>query len=698
MRSVQNMLSLARPFGGLDLNANPEDIGPGDCAFCMDTETSAGTLRRRPRYVEAAIVSVESRVATNFKVFRLGDQNLIFLKYNDGPEALIRNLDTGNEITYTFAIDHPLPPQYVPALDRLYVLATEQNDFADEHVGQSCKVYLDADGNIKTARIGIAAPVLAPSAAQYINVADDLEAGTWDYRYTFYNSVAKIESSPSPPSSSVASSGNTVIVGITSTSSDPQVDKIRLYRRQKYGADGVTPVDATWYYLTELDNENAIFEDDIANLTLDRGNASEVPMPIDSPTDDPSLPPECNVAAWHNNRMFYGGVNGKLYVSQLNNPDRLQPGLQWVISRSSTDPIRAMISAFGYLFIFTTRRCYYITGTGPETYVIDDVSATIGCIARDSLLEIDGAIYFASRQGICRMSTDGPEMISEPIGPLWRSIVHNALDRAHLMSAAYEPTSGHYVLNYSQSTGRFSAADIDGSRTPPDELPPERDNDGGGISLGTSGDPLQLSKVIGSDGTNNDLAPDDGDDVDDGRDLPTGLGPWFQLAFDVQRGKWQRWSMDSTWLANAVVPRTGTYSLLLSFEIGGTPRGISYMDGQRGGDYGYDANAAFYWRTGDVDFGLLRCKKFYYMGIAWHEAHVEDYPAVLRPQFRVDHRDWRELEAAGVDRDIPTPDRRKAWELASGGRTLTINLKVDQAPSTVSITGITVDTEAIGFQ
>lgn len=104
----------------------------------------------------------------------------------------------------------------------------------------------------------IAAPTTAPTLAD--GGAGSMTAGTYKYVYTFYRSTDGWESAPSAQGTITQVASRQVSISALQTSTDPQVDKIRIYRTTVGGA--------TFRLLTTINNGTTTYADNNTDSAL----------------------------------------------------------------------------------------------------------------------------------------------------------------------------------------------------------------------------------------------------------------------------------------------------------------------------------------------------------------------------------------------------------------------------------------------
>ncbi len=116
---------------------------------------------------------------------------------------------------------------------------------------------------------GIVAPVSANTFAADSGTG---LTGTYVYAYTYVNSVSGHESSASPFSAAHVVANKTINLTGLVASTDPQVDKINIYRTTTLGADP--------FYLTQINNGVTTYSDAAADTTL---GSTDAPLFNDPP-------------------------------------------------------------------------------------------------------------------------------------------------------------------------------------------------------------------------------------------------------------------------------------------------------------------------------------------------------------------------------------------------------------------------------
>lgn len=222
--------------------------------------------------------------------------------------------------------------------------------------------------------LGVDAPGPAPNLS---TVASGSLTGTFEYAYTYVDSVTGSESSVSP-SESVSPSGEDVTVSVTLPSQD-RVDTIRIYRTVDGGS--------TLLRLAEMDANQSEFTDD----------GSAPLLSLSAPTNH-GVPSEFEYTAHLKGYTF--GVSGTtLYWSKALDEDA------WPSVNSTTVPFEGGDSATGMvafqdtLLIFGHNNVLLLAGSG-GSWSISRADVNLGLTNARAVAQVGGSLVFLSHDGI----------------------------------------------------------------------------------------------------------------------------------------------------------------------------------------------------------------------------------------------------------------------------------------------------------
>ena len=212
--------------------------------------------------------------------------------------------------------------------------------------------------------------------------------GTYSYRYTYYNSNDGTESIPTNISDEIEVDEGLVIVSNIVKSNNPQVDKIRLYRV----GSNIT----TYSLVTELDNENQTYTDNIADIDID-GRI------LDSYNNYP--PVEGIKQLCYHLGYFLGFKDDTMYWSEIGNPNYWSK-FNYI---SFEEEVRGIGLLQGAILVFLPNKTYIIQGTDPSVFVKYLLSNEQGCVSYKSINYASNKIVWASNDGLC--TTNGGEIL-----------------------------------------------------------------------------------------------------------------------------------------------------------------------------------------------------------------------------------------------------------------------------------------------
>jgi hypothetical protein len=112
---------------------------------------------------------------------------------------------------------------------------------------------------------------------------------------------------------------------------------------------------------------------------------------------------------------------------------------------ANEDYMQRMLPAAGALFILRRNSIWTITGSGPESFQVQQV-ADVGCGGQGAAIAAEGAIWFANGGGCYRLSETGVELLSGSIREQWQRFT-----RLEYMSLAFD--SARKLLLVSGMTG-----------------------------------------------------------------------------------------------------------------------------------------------------------------------------------------------------------------------------------------------------
>lgn len=237
------------------------------------------------------------------------------------------------------------------------------------------------DGTSVTS-FGITRPASPPTIAD--SGVAGLHNGTYEARYTYLNSTTGVESSASDTSSTTLTVTSKKINWTWTVSPDAQVDKVRLYLRN-------TSTMASFFEADEVT---------VGHAQPYTTNIADADMTIAAPTTNQNDPPISSIKtlAWHHSRMF-AADDDQLYYSQVGVPEQFDPNAFERVNPQDGQRIVAIASFREVLVILKRNSLYILSGDDPNSWSIDLVDPSIGCVAKLSVVVVEGAMYWWSDIG-----------------------------------------------------------------------------------------------------------------------------------------------------------------------------------------------------------------------------------------------------------------------------------------------------------
>lgn len=214
---------------------------------------------------------------------------------------------------------------------------------------------------------------------------------TTSYVYTYYSFDTGQESAPSP-ASSLPELGNTSFISVeVKASSDPQVDKIRVYR---IGGNL-----GQYTLVTEIDNQDATYLDSKAEANL---SATSLPTSTYNPA------PTGLRYLTSSNAMLFGAVDDKLYFSKVGDPF-FWDGFNFIDFENHITGVGATPNG---LLVFTKDKTFIVTGNSPSTLSKYLLSPAIGCVLHKSIQTMANTLVWLSKDGLYASSGGSLQALS----------------------------------------------------------------------------------------------------------------------------------------------------------------------------------------------------------------------------------------------------------------------------------------------
>jgi len=230
--------------------------------------------------------------------------------------------------------------------------------------------------------------------------------GTIQYVYTFYNSADGTESVQSPASAE-QELNDVVNLTVLEVSTDPQVDKKRIYR---IGGNL-----ASFALVDTIDNADVSYIDNTEDTDI-VGTILTAQSNVVAPT-----------ALKHLSEAYailFGAEDNKLRFTQIGKPNYWPEDFFLLFNATIT----GVAPVANGILVFTHFRTYIILGTNPNSFTQHPLSGDQGCIAEESIQLVSEAAVWASTDGVCVSNGSRVEVVTkEKTGKLIIDPVDSAL-------------------------------------------------------------------------------------------------------------------------------------------------------------------------------------------------------------------------------------------------------------------------------
>lgn len=314
---------------------------------------------------------------------------------------------------------------------------------------------------------GISPPTVAPVIS--IGSGTGL-TGAYKIKYTYIRKVDGTliaESNPSPESNSITLTNDDLYFTVT-TSEDPQVTHIRIYRTLPNGVDyfidttiNIVPMSYTYLWESEY---NTITPNVVYNLIDDpytytqaweeditadsnggytftqsweavdagvKGATTVADTALGTLLETDNDVPPTNITAISSsggyNRLFLG-VGNKIYFTKSLRPESV-PALYYVEVGVPSYPIQALVEWGGLLYAFTKEGVFYLQGTSPATFYPVRTMASRGLYAKKGFIVTDMGIIYVAYDGLYAFNGQSEVKITNvKVDALFRGDVINGIN------------------------------------------------------------------------------------------------------------------------------------------------------------------------------------------------------------------------------------------------------------------------------
>lgn len=279
-------------------------------------------------------------------------------------------------------------------------------------------------------QVGVDAPTSKPTLTE--DAAGNL-SGNYAYVYVYKSSSFNIRSNPSPISDTINVSSKKIKVSYVA-STDPQVDKIEIYRTFAL-ATGEIPVD--FFLVATVNNETSYYVDDKLDSAL--GMIAEW---------DNYVPSSAKYLTIYKDRVFYANCPDEDYgeslvlYSKIGNADAIPAENYEYFDRGDGEEITGIAALQDVLVVFKESKFFTIYGDF-ELKRLTSSKYDVGNIAAGQIITLEDKVIFLSQNGW--YSFNGNELT-----PISKTIAQKLIDMGYIKEGNKECWSAAYFPNKNQ--------------------------------------------------------------------------------------------------------------------------------------------------------------------------------------------------------------------------------------------------------
>jgi hypothetical protein len=420
------------PFVGVRKDVDLGDLKPTEAADALNCYLQAGTIRKRPGWIEKANLTSSGGITGIYD----------YLKQNGAsPQGIqeIALVAAGTDLYSMEAWTIGTPIYTSLGGTELVDFCTVNNRvyFCDATVFQV------TDGtSIYTAAIAVPTHVdWATSGAAASSSTGELN-GDYTYKVTYYSSTWGQESNASVESNIVSPASDTVDLTLPGASGDGRVDKLRIYRCK------ISTYESEWSFVAEVAHDLASYTDTFADAQRD----ALVVAPLSYTDALPAL----RYLEYQSDILFGAGADSyptRLYYSRAGYPWTFDNYLE-IGSAHDTDRITGLAAFHGVLVCFKERSIWTVTGTSIDTFSVTKVKPGIGCRSHFSIVDIGNYLLFLSEDGFYTFDGSDAQRISglDKADPIRPDMVPRNYARDRFVTGVYDPALGVVLWSYSSSS------------------------------------------------------------------------------------------------------------------------------------------------------------------------------------------------------------------------------------------------------
>lgn len=394
------MLFVVPNFGGIAPRFADRLLDPQQASFTTNLKPGNGDLRGFRSLARLDTLSPALIYRRVLKFYKTETDDYTYFKSEDVNASALRS------------------PLAQDAFDRIYFTEAGATNLR-------VTTWDDLDAGLPSFPAGIGRPPLAPTVTPPAGGTPDPRA----YVYTFQTPFGS-ESAPSPPT--IATGNLTGTWTISGFSPRPaHVDTINIYR----SASGQQS-SGNYYRVASVPAATTSVNDSMA--------ADLVPLqpPLESTDNDPPVAGIQGLVQ-HSSGAFAAFKERTVYFSRPYLPHAWPVETAYPVG----DNIVGIAAILNYIIVLTKGHPYILAGDTPSAMAIVKVPDIEPCTSQRSIVVMSNACYFASPNGLCRISQTG---LDRPTNPLLTREEFASYNPDVILAASY---GSYYIAFYEASRG-----------------------------------------------------------------------------------------------------------------------------------------------------------------------------------------------------------------------------------------------------
>ena len=261
------------------------------------------------------------------------------------------------------------------------------------------------DSSLGASKMGIVAPTFTMTAAD--SAVAGVPNGDLSYKATYANTATGRESDPSPVSNTVTVASKKVTLTGFTASSDPQVDRIYIYRT----VDGGN----RWLFVDEINDTDLSYTDNTADADL----AEEI-------ADTNGVPPLAKYLEVYNGMLVLAGLaspnQSRVAFTGVLLPESHDVDDIYDLDPEEADGITGLAKLGNYIAAFKKQGLFLGQGDDPAFMNFSRTKVTQGCLSHWGIVPYQGGLYYPSAHGFYVFDGAQEHYVSEGIEPIYHGL------------------------------------------------------------------------------------------------------------------------------------------------------------------------------------------------------------------------------------------------------------------------------------